>query len=121
VREVRSYGWRLPVDVSPIERLIDELIAGRIDAVAFTSQVQVHHLLEVGARMQRRDALLDALRHRTVVGSIGPTCSRALTESGAPPHVTASPPRMRPLVSAIGEHLAHRQVQTAGQNAWSVQ
>jgi uroporphyrinogen-III synthase len=109
VEEVRSYEWRLPSDSRPIEELVVQLIDGSIDAIAFTNQVQVRHLFEVGAQMHRGAALLYALRHRTVVGSIGPTCSTALEEHGAPPHVVASPTRMRPLVTAIGEHLAaHR-------------
>jgi uroporphyrinogen-III synthase len=113
VEEVRSYEWRLPDDLEPIEQLIDELIGGHIDAVAFTNQVQVRHLFEVGARMHRSAALLYALRHRTIVGSIGPTCSVALADLGAPPHVEASPPRMKPLVASVGKYLAAHRVHTS--------
>jgi uroporphyrinogen-III synthase len=109
VHELRSYEWRLPDDVAPIETLIAELIDGRLDAVAFTNQVQVRHLFEVGARLGRSAALTEALRHRTIVGSIGPTCSHALDAQGVPPHVVASPPKMRPLVTVIGEQLAARR------------
>ena len=109
VQELRSYAWRLPDDVQPIESLITELVDGRLDAVAFTSQVQVRHLFQVGAMSGRSAALRYALRHRTIVGSIGPTCSLALEEHGVPPTVVASPPRMRPLVSVIGEQLAARR------------
>lgn len=109
VHELRSYEWRLPDDVAPIETLIGELIEGRLDAVAFTNQVQVRHLFDIGARLGRGAALLDALRHRTVVGSIGPTCSHALDAHGVTPHAVASPPKMRPLVTAVGEQLAARR------------
>ena len=108
VEELRSYEWRLPDDLEPIEELIGELLAGRLDAVAFTSQVQVRHLFQVAARLSRSAALGYSLRHHTVVGSIGPTCSLALEEHGVLPHVVASPPKMRPLVTAVGEHLAAR-------------
>lgn len=114
VEEVRSYEWRLPADTRPIEELVLQLIDGSIDAIAFTNQVQVRHLFEVGTHLQRGAALLYALRHRTVVGSIGPTCSIALEEHGAPPHVVASPTRMRPLVTAIAAYLAaHRPQESA--------
>jgi uroporphyrinogen-III synthase len=114
VRELRSYEWRIPDDVEPIESLIADVIAGRLDAVAFTNQVQVRHLFAVAGRQGRTEALGYALRHRTVVGSIGPTCSLALDERGVVPHVVASPPKMRPLVTAIGEYLAaHRGHPTA--------
>ena len=111
-RELRSYEWRLPDDVEPIETLIAELIDGRLDAIAFTNQVQVRHLFQVGARIGRTAALRYALRHRTIVGSIGPTCSLALDEHGVPPHTVASPPKMRPLVAAVGEQLAARRGHT---------
>ncbi|MFL5618607.1 MAG: uroporphyrinogen-III synthase [Gemmatimonadaceae bacterium] len=109
VKELHTYEWRLPDDLEPIQSLISELIDGRLDAVAFTNQVQVRHLFEVGALTGRTAALQYALAHRTSVASIGPTCSRALDEHGVPPQVVASPPKMRPLVSAIGEHLAARR------------
>ena len=109
IEEVRSYEWRLPDDVEPIEGLIGQLIDGQLDAVAFTNQVQVRHLFEVAARRNCTAALRYALGHRTVVGSIGPTCSVALEEFGAPPHVVASPPKMRPLVTAVGQHLEARR------------
>jgi uroporphyrinogen-III synthase len=109
---VQSYEWRLPDDIAPIRALVDQLIDGRIDAIAFTNQVQIRHLLQVGTLMQRGAALLYALRHRAAVGSIGPTCSLALADAGISPHVVASPPRMRPLVTAIGEFLAARRLTT---------
>jgi uroporphyrinogen-III synthase len=109
VGELRTYTWRLPDDLEPIEELIREVLDGRIDALAFTSQVQVRHLFEVADRMSCNAALRFALRHRTIVGSIGPTCSLALEQFDAPPHVVASPPKMRPLVTAVGQFLAERR------------
>jgi uroporphyrinogen-III synthase len=109
VGELRTYEWRLPDDLEPIEELIRELLYGRLDAVAFTSQVQVRHLFEVASRTHSTDALRFALRHRTIVGSIGPTCSAALEQFDAAPHVVASPPKMRPLVTAVGQFLAERR------------
>jgi len=109
VEELQTYEWRLPDDLEPIEGLIRELLYGQIDAVAFTSQVQVRHLFEVAARTHRTDALRFALRHRTIVGSIGPTCSAALQQLDVTPHVVASPPKMRPLVTAVAQCLTERR------------
>jgi Uroporphyrinogen-III synthase len=105
VQMVRTYRWELPRDRAPLEHLVHQLIGDGIDAVAFTTQVQVRHLFSIAEQLHRRTALCHALNHRTVVGSIGPTCSAVLQEFGVIPHVVASPPRMRPLVSAIGAHL----------------
>ena len=109
VGELRTYAWQLPDDLGPIEELIREVLDGRLDAVAFTSQVQVRHLFEVAARMNCSASLRFALRHRTIVGSIGPTCSVALEQFDAPPHVVASPPKMRPLVTDVCQFLAERR------------
>ena len=109
VHELRSYEWRLPADVEPLELLIAELVAGTLDAVAFTNQVQVRHLFAVASLTGLTRALRAALARRTIVASIGPTCSHALETEGVPPHVVASPPKMRPLVVAIGEYLAARR------------
>ena len=115
VEEVRSYEWRLPDDVGPLEELVHSLIAGTVDAIAFTNQVQVRHLFHIGERMRRSAALLYALHHRTVVGSIGPTCTIALEDHGAPPHVVATPTRMKPLIAAIGAYLAEHRIHDSGQ------
>ncbi len=112
VVEMRAYEWRLPTDTSALEQLVQAIIAGEVDAVAFTTQVQARHLLHVATTMDRRNALLDALHHRTIVGSIGPACSATLDELGVARHVVASPPRMRPLVTAIGQALAARGAPT---------
>ena len=110
VSELRSYEWRLPDDVEPIEALIAELIDGRLDAVAFTNQVQVRHLFEVGARIgphARRCAMRSAIAPSSAPS--GRPARVALEQYGVPPHVVASPPKMRPLVTAVGEHLAARR------------
>jgi uroporphyrinogen-III synthase len=109
VQELHSYAWQLPDDVEPIESLITELVDRRLDALAFTSQVQVRHLFQVAASGRRVAALRYSLRHRTIVGSIGPTCTIALEERGITPDVVPSPPKMRPLITAIGEQLAARR------------
>jgi uroporphyrinogen-III synthase len=110
VKELQSYEWRLPDDLEPIHSLIAELVDGRLDALAFTNQVQVRHLFQVAEQSGQTAAVRYALTHRTLVASIGPTCSAALDEFGVPPQAVASPPKMRPLVSAIGELLATRRV-----------
>jgi uroporphyrinogen-III synthase len=109
VQMIRTYRWQLPRDLAPIEQLVHQLIDDRVDAVAFTTQVQVRHLFEIADRLHLREPLRHALAHQTIVGSIGPTCSAVLEEFGVVPHVVASPPRMRPLITAIGVHLAARE------------
>src|SRR5215467_10644783 len=45
--ELCLYEWQLPEDTGPMKALIGEVIGGKIDAVAFTSKIQVRHLFQV--------------------------------------------------------------------------
>ena len=105
---VQLYEWRLPDDTAPLAALVDDVIGGRVDAVAFTSQVQARHLFAVADRLGKRDALARACAGSVAVASIGPTCAAALEALGAPPHVTAEPPKMRPMLAALAAHLHPR-------------
>jgi uroporphyrinogen-III synthase len=108
VRELLLYAWRMPADVEPLRRLVEELAAGRFGAVLFTSQVQAHHLLAVAREMGRAEPLRDALRERTVVAAIGPTCARALVELGVAPHVVPDRPKMGAAVAALSSFLQRK-------------
>ena len=109
IEELCLYEWHLPQDIEPLRSLIRELIAGRIDAVAFTSQIQVRHLLQVADEIGRRDMLLHALERGPLIAAIGPTCAEALEAAGITPHVVPDPPKMGPLLSALSAQLATRQ------------
>ncbi len=106
VHQVRPYEWALPEDVTPLRDLVSALIAGRVRALAITTQVQARHLFDVAQAMGARDALSSVLRDRVVVAAVGPTCARALTELGAPPHVMPENAKMGPLVAALAAKLS---------------
>lgn len=107
VTELCLYEWQMPADTEPLQRLVDEVIAGRVDAVAFTTQVQVRHLFAIAAQSGREAELAHALNSRTVVASIGPTCSAALVAAGVTPVVTPEHPKMGHLVTALAAHFAN--------------
>jgi uroporphyrinogen-III synthase len=109
VEELCLYEWRLPVDLEPLRRLIRGIVSGEIDAVAFTTQVHVRHLLLVAEELQMRDPLVRALTQHTVAAAIGPTCATALEEAGIAPGVIADPPKIGPLLTALADHLATRR------------
>lgn len=104
-REIFVYEWRLPDDVRPLESLIDQLLAGRLDAIAFTSQVQVRHLFQVAEPRCGAAALREALETRTLVSAVGPTCAAALAAAGVTPRVVPANPKMGPMVVALMEAL----------------
>jgi uroporphyrinogen-III synthase len=100
VQEIATYRWALPGDLGPLERLIDALARRAVDAVVFTSAVQVKHLFAVAEGMGRA-ALLPGLMRGLIVASIGPVCSRALEERGIAPTFEADPPKLGPLVAGL--------------------
>jgi len=100
VHEIATYRWALPADVAPLKRLLEALSESRIDAVVFTSAVQIHNLYAV-ARSVGSEASLAGLLNRTVVASIGPVCSKALQEYGVTPTFEADPPKLGPMVAGL--------------------
>jgi uroporphyrinogen-III synthase len=104
VQELATYRWALPKDIGPLEKLLDELASSRVDAMVFTSAVQVQNLHAVAARSGRADQLVDLMKG-LIVASIGPVCSRALIERGIKPTIEANPPKLGPLVAALNDAL----------------
>jgi uroporphyrinogen-III synthase len=100
VQEIATYRWALPEDTGPLERLIDALARSEVDALIFTSAVQVRHLFMVAER-KARAAELPALIRGLIVASIGPVCSRALEERGITPTFEADPPKLGPLLAGL--------------------
>jgi uroporphyrinogen-III synthase len=105
--QLQLYEWRLPADVSPVREIIDEIIRGEVDAVAFTSQVQIRHLLQIATEMGKHDALIEALNSpRLAVTVVGPTCAGTLRADGIKVDVEPRHPKMGPMLLALADHLA---------------
>jgi uroporphyrinogen-III synthase len=104
VEEVCLYEWRLPEDTAPLERLVDEIIGGHIDAILVTSQIQSRHLFQIAARAGKTRALTDALNTKVVVGAVGPVCASALRDAGVIPHVQPAHPKMGALIVALADY-----------------
>ncbi len=105
VEDIATYRWELPADLGPLERLLDALKTDAVDALVFTSAVQIHNLVTV-ARNAGQDQPLASLINRRVVASIGPVCSEALRQYGITPTFEASPPKLGPLIEALDKALS---------------
>ena len=94
-----EYAARAP-DAS-LAALIDRIISGEIDAIAFTSAPQARRLFEVAAARAQVDRLTEALRS-TAVAAVGPVVADELRRHRVAPTIV---PRnqyfMKPLVTAI--------------------
>jgi uroporphyrinogen-III synthase len=104
LHEICLYEWRLPDDTAPLEQLVSEIIDGRIDAVAVTSQIQIRHVFQIADKLGRREALTDALSRKVVVAAVGPVCASALRAHGVVPHVQPSHPKMGPMLLALADY-----------------
>ena len=109
VQEIATYRWALPADTEPLNRLLEALARSSVDAVVFTSAVQIHNLYAIAEKTGRASELANQL-NRLVIASIGPVCSRALREHGVAPTFEADPPKLGPLVAGLDEALSvHRR------------
>jgi uroporphyrinogen-III synthase len=105
--ELCVYEWLLPDDLTPLGNLIEALICNRIDAIAFTAQVQLRHLLHVAAAMGVTNNLIDALNHETIVAAVGPTCAAALEQAGIVPDVVPTHPKMGQMIGALAAYITN--------------
>ncbi|MBI3493929.1 MAG: uroporphyrinogen-III synthase [Acidobacteria bacterium] len=103
--ECALYEWMLPEDHAPLGALIHDLIDKRVDAIAFTSQVQCRHLFEVAAKLGTAEALARVLNDHTIVAVIGPVCAAALRAQGVTPDVIPAHPKMGPLIAALADYV----------------
>jgi uroporphyrinogen-III synthase len=99
--ELTLYEWRLPEDVIPLRQLVAQLINGEVDAAMFTSQIQIRHLFQIADELGQTEAMKDALIHKIILASVGPTCNAALATYGLTPTVVPDHPKMGHLVNAL--------------------
>lgn len=104
VEELFLYEWQLPEDVDKLKLLVNELINHRVDAIAFTSQIQCRHLFQVAHELGESDRLGQALNADVVVAAVGPVCAEALQSLGVTPDVIPDRPKMGPMIAALAEY-----------------
>jgi uroporphyrinogen-III synthase len=103
------YRWALPEDIGPLQDALRKTADGQVDAVMFTSANQVSSVLSVAEQMGILDAFRTAVNNRTLVASIGPTCTEALVDNAFTVHAEASPPKMGQLVRVTLEAIHKRE------------
>lgn len=108
--EFLLYEWRLPDDLAPLQGLVADIVAGSVDAIAFTNQIQIRHLFQIAERAGLDDDVARALARNVVVASIGPACTHQLRRLGIQPHVIPPIPKMRPLISSLSDFFSNARV-----------
>ena len=97
VATVAPYVYADGADENAVRALLEQLRAGQIDAIAFTSSAQLERLVGIAGE----EAVRDALRH-TLVAAIGPVTAAALRRRGIEPQLTpAAGYFLKPLTAAL--------------------
>ncbi|MFD0142940.1 MULTISPECIES: uroporphyrinogen-III synthase [unclassified Streptomyces] len=104
---VPVYRWMPPEDIGPLDRLLDGILSGTLDAVTFTSAPAAASLLTRAEDRGALDALLEALRHDVLAVCVGPVTALPLQAHGIG---TSQPERFRlgPLVQLLCQELPSR-------------
>ncbi|MGW7435788.1 uroporphyrinogen-III synthase [Streptomyces sp. NPDC054849] len=104
---VPVYRWMAPEDLGPLDRLLDAMVGGGVDAVSFTSAPAAASLLSRAEERGVLEAVLDALRGTLLTACVGPVTALPLQAHGVG---TVQPERFRlgPLVQLLCQELPGR-------------
>jgi uroporphyrinogen-III synthase len=107
VAEVPVYRWVPPADTAPVRRLVEQIGAGQIDAVAFTSAPAVRSFLQLAGAAE--SSVLDQFRSDTLAACVGPVTAAPLIARDVP---VVMPERYRlgALIKTITDELPRRSV-----------
>ena len=107
VDTVLPYVYDAKAADANIVTAIDEMAAGRVDAIALTNLGQVRRLIEAARAHGREDELRKGLE-RTLIASVGPAVSGELQSHGLRTDISPANDAyfMKPLISAMAVELA---------------
>ncbi|GGC80693.1 uroporphyrinogen-III synthase [Chelatococcus reniformis] len=81
VDSILCYRYASDAEEELVAATIEQIVAGAVDMIAFTSAPQVRRLAEVADRRGRRNALTSAFE-RTLVAAVGPVTAVAVEKAG---------------------------------------
>src|SRR6185369_17535908 len=105
VSTVAPYVYGNAADDSTVHALLERMAAGEVDAIAFTSKLQIERLMTQHPAPLVRRALT-----RTKIAAVGPIVAEAIRAAGF--EVASSPEHswfMKPLVVALSEQLGAKK------------
>jgi uroporphyrinogen-III synthase len=106
VTPIAIYRWDLPPDLEPLREAARRLAGRTIDAVLFTSSIQLDHLFQIAEEMGIASEVRDSLACHTAIASVGPIMTEALLTAGLPADIIPVHPKMAGLVKASAEQSA---------------
>lgn len=114
VDTVLPYVYDSKAADASIVAAIDDMAAGRIDAIALTNLGQIRRLFDAARAHGSEARLRDGLGH-ALIASVGPAVTGELAAHGLRPDIVPAEDAyfMRPLISAMAAALAERKPKTA--------
>jgi len=82
VQEIYVYESLLPIDQNLKERFLQDLIAGKIHAIVFSSSLCVKNLFQMLIEQISMEKLRDIINSRLTIVAIGPATAKTLFEMG---------------------------------------
>jgi uroporphyrinogen-III synthase len=107
VRQVLPYRHTAPPP-GELERLLSEILDGKVDAVAFTSAPQFRFLADYASSQGRLADLIQAFGEKVLAVSVGRITSEALKEEGIERIVMPEHERMGSMFVELGRYIAAR-------------
>ena len=111
VIEVPVYRWLPPEDTSPLARLVEAVVCGGVDAVAFTSAPAAASFLQAADAHGRGPLIRAALGGPVLAACVGPVTAGPLLRADIPV-VLPSRSRLGALAREIVEQLPRRRGQS---------
>jgi uroporphyrinogen-III synthase len=101
---VQVYAYGAASDLTAVNVLINRLLQGEIQVIAFTSGPQVKMLFDFATQLGSAEALRNALQTKVTIASIGEVTNRALAARGLSPKVVPDQSKMGALAVAVTEY-----------------
>lgn len=96
----------IPPEEQELERLMNEIIAAKVDAVAFTSAPQFRFLSEFARKQDKFEELVQAFNGRVIAAAVGKVTAQGLREEGVDVKVVPEEERMGSMMVELGRYFA---------------
>jgi uroporphyrinogen-III synthase len=104
--EVPVYSWKLPTDLKPAHRLIEAVIAGKVQAVTFTSAPAIRNMMAIADEIDMAVELREALNRSVATVCVGPVCSGVAIEEGIEDPIVPAKARLGPMIRDLADALS---------------
>jgi uroporphyrinogen-III synthase len=109
VTPVQVYAYGAASDSTAVGALIERILDGRVQVIAFTTGPQVRMLFDFAAQLGVTETLGKALRENIVIASIGEVTSRALKEKGLTAKIAPKVSKMGSMTRAVADYFGARK------------